>query len=303
MIGNGQREVQTMQLQRRGLSNSGFRMATAACVAGLAWLVMAGPLSGEEYLTRDFTVTRGTETLGVRVFSPPDRRLAKQPWMLLNFATDRQTSLTGAPYNMAVEAFLKAGHRAASFDLPAHGERIDARGSGIDGMCARFRAGEDPFVQFAGDGRAVIDALIERGEATADRIVVAGTSRAGYCSLRLAAAEPRVAAVAAFAPVTDWRVLREFAEVRDRNEVAELALEHFAKDLAGRAVYIAIGNHDLRVGTDACARFVSQLAGAEGTAEGQSRLQFLIVDDSEGHSLHNRWRDRGSQFLLDVTSR
>ena len=292
-----------MQFQRRDLSKSVFRMATAACVAGLAWLFMAGPLSGEEYVTRDFTVTRGTETLGVRVFSPPEQRLAKQPWMLLNFATDRQTSLTGAPYNMAVEAFVKAGHRAASFDLPAHGERVDARGSGIDGMCARFLAGEDPFVQFAADGRAVIDALIERGEATADRIVVAGTSRAGYCSLRLAAAEPRVKAVAAFAPVTDWRVLREFAAVRERNDIAELALEHFRQDLAGKSIYIAIGNHDLRVGTDACARFVTKLAEVEGTAEGKSRLQFLIVDDSEGHSLDNRWRDRGSQFLLDATSR
>ena len=292
-----------MKTQRRGLANSMFRRATAVWVACLAGLAVAPPLRGDEHHTHDFTVDRGIENLAVRVFSPPEERLAKQPWLLLNFATDRQTSLTSAPYNTAVEAFLKAGHRAASFDLPAHGERVDDRGAGIDGMCARFLAGDDPFVQFAQDGTAVIDRLIERGEATADRIVLAGTSRAGYCSLRLAAADRRVAAVAAFAPVTDWRVLREFAAVRERDDVARLALEHHAQGLAGRAVYVAIGNHDLRVGTDACARFVLRLAEVEGTPEGKSRLQFLIVDDSEGHSLDNRWRERGAQFLLDAAAR
>lgn len=296
-------QIEMMKTQRPGLAQRVFRMRMIRWIACLAGLAMANPVWGEEYLTQNFTVDRGTEQLAVRVFSPPPERLAKQPWLLLNFATDRQTSLTGAPYNAAVEVFLKAGHRAASFDLPAHGERVDDRGTGIDGMCARFLAGEDPFVQFAKDGTAVIDQLIERGEAQAGQIVAAGTSRAGYCSLRLAAADRRVAAVAAFAPVTDWRVLREFAAVRDRDDVAGLALEHHAKGLAGRAVYVAIGNHDLRVGTDACARFVSKLAEIEGTPEGKSRLQFLIVDDSEGHSLDNRWRERGAQFLLDAVSR
>lgn len=255
---------------------------------------------GEDFLTRDFLVERGAEKVAVRLFSPPDDRLAPQPLLLLNFATDRQTSLTGASYATPVQAFLKAGHRVASFDLPAHGDRVDARGSGIDGMCARFLDGDDPFQQFVDDGRAVIDRLIERGEATANRIVVAGTSRAGYCSLRLAAADRRVAAVAAYAPVTDWRVLREFAAVRERESVAGLALEHFAQPLAGRPIYVAIGNHDLRVGTDSCTRFVLHLTQSEGNEQGQSRLQFLIVDDSEGHSLDNRWRERGAQFLLDA---
>jgi dienelactone hydrolase len=294
-------------LKRHGLTN-GLEFTAAGIGRGVGlmcsvWLVLVGTLRGEDHQTHDFTVERPNEKLAVRVFTPPEERLAKQPWLLLNFASDRQTSLTGAPYNAAVEAFLKAGHRAASFDLPAHGDRVDGRGTGIDGMCARFLAGDDPFLQFAMDGTAVIDQLIQRGEASADRIVVAGTSRAGYCSLRLAAADRRVQAVAAFAPVTDWRVLREFAEVRERKDVAELALENHADQLAGRAVYIAIGNQDLRVGTDACARFAYRLASAESRDSTKSQLQFLIADDSEGHSLDNRWRERGAQFLLDRASR
>jgi len=280
-------------------AGAGYRLVCGLCL----WLGAAAGARSEDFVTRDFTVDRGTEKLAVRLFSPPDDRLAPQPLLLLNFASDRQTSLTGAAYSTPVQIFLKAGHRVASFDLPAHGDRVDGRGSGIDGMCARFLDGDDPFRQFAEDGRAVIDRLIERGEATANRIVVAGTSRAGYCSLRLAAADRRVAAVAAYAPVTDWRVLREFAAVRDRDEVAGLALEHFVQPLAGRPIYVAIGNHDLRVGTDACTRFVLHLAQAEGSEQGKSRLQFLIVDDSEGHSLDNRWRERGAQFLVDAFSR
>ncbi|RPI82540.1 MAG: hypothetical protein EHM42_09360, partial [Planctomycetaceae bacterium] len=185
-----------------------------------------------ELVTREFTVERPGEKLSVRLVTPPTEKLAKNPLLLLNFSTDRTTSLTAEIYAQPAKLFLANGHRVASFDLPSHGDRIDARGSGIDGMCARFIAGEDPFSRFAEDGRAVIDELIRCGAAEAGRIVVCGVSRAGYCGLRLAASDQRIAAVAALAPVTDWRQLREFAAVRDRDDVAKLALDHFAESLA-----------------------------------------------------------------------
>ncbi|MCY2964710.1 MAG: alpha/beta fold hydrolase [Planctomycetota bacterium] len=251
--------------------------------------------------SRDFTVDRQGEKLSVRVVSPKGDKLAKNPLLLLNFSTDRTTSLTAEIYAQPAKAFLANGHRVASFDLPAHGERVDARGSGIDGMCAQFIAGDDPFARFAADGSAVIDALIQSGDAVADRIVVCGVSRAGYCGLRLAAADKRVCGVAALAPVTDWRQLREFAAVKERDDVAKLALDHFADALAGRPVYMAIGNRDERVGTDCCTRFALKLFEAEERKkQPESKIRFLVVDDSKGHALDLKWRDAGSEFLLKL---
>lgn len=250
----------------------------------------------------DFTVSRPDESLQVRLLDPPAEVRAANPWVLLTFSTDRQTSLTAEPYCGPGYQFLRAGHRVASFDLPAHGDRVDARGRGIDGLRERFLAGADPFVLFCGDGSAVIDELLRREWAVADRIAVVGVSRAGYCALRLLAADRRIAGGAGLAPVTDWRVLSEFATCRDRADVAQLALDHFAKPLAGRPLYLAMGNRDQRVGTDALLRFGMHLAQAEEVAQLEfARFKLVIADDSPRHTLHDRWRDAGGEFLLQLT--
>ncbi len=248
---------------------------------------------------QEVAVARDGGTLRVGVRTPT--RLAERPLLLLFFAADRAASLPDGRYGGPGRMFLDHGHRVASFDLPAHGERVDRRGSGIAGLAARVAAGEDPFAEFVADGRAVIDECLRRGWAEEGRIVVAGVSRGGYAALRLAAEDARVAAVAAFSPVTDWRVLAEFAPLAERPETAALDLARLAPRLAGRRVFVAIGNRDARVGTEACVRFVQALTEAEGRSgtEG-SGLRFLVVDDSTGHALAARWREQGIAFLLDA---
>src|SRR5690606_36297904 len=133
----------------------------------------------------------------------------KNPALFFAFALDRNTTLTKRPYCLAAEYFLENGHRAASFDLPSHGDRVGAQRSGIDGFRDAFVAGNDVFAGFVAEGKAVIDECIKRGIATPGRIAVGGTSRGGYMSLRLLAGDDRIVAGAGFAPVTDWRDLRE----------------------------------------------------------------------------------------------
>lgn len=258
-----------------------------------------GPASS--VVTEDLVLDRGVEKLNVRVVSPTPDRLAKRPLLLLNFSTDRTTSLTQPLYAAPAVAFLNAGHRVLSFDLPGHGERVDQHGVGIEGMRERLLAGRDPFQLFVEDGRAAIDECIRRGWAEPNRIVVCGVSRAGYCALRLAAADKRISAVAGLAPVTDWRALSNFRNVKERPEVAALALENFAPSLAGRRVYLAIGNSDRRVGTDAVLHFAYTLAAEEARLGLEtSHIRVLIVDDSPGHSIDDRWRDQGIEFLLQT---
>ena len=140
-------------------------------------------------------------------------------------------------------------------------------------------------------------------DAEAGRIFVSGTSRGGYCALRLMATDRRIAATAAFAPVTDWRPLEEFAAVKDRPEVASLALTNFADALAGRAVWAAIGNRDVRVGTECCLRFAEAIAQEESAQNCPSSQFVLHVVPEPGHSLADNWRRSGGEYLLAVAGR
>lgn len=268
---------------------------TIACLVFLSVL----PAIGGEQLS-DFPIRVGDRTVMGLLAEPDKEHVADDPAMLLTFSQSRRESMGKAPYDEAAKVFVAAGHRALSFDLPEHGDRVTpGRTEGIAGMCQALLAGDDPFERFVADGRAAIDACIEKHLAKPGRIYVCGVSRAGYCVLRLAAADPRIGGAAGLAPVTDWRALREFAAAKDRPEVAALALEHYADRLAGRPIYLAIGNRDDRVGTECCLRMALRLTEEESRRKlGKSRLCFLVVDDSPGHSLDLRWRRAGAEFLL-----
>ena len=236
------------------------------------------------------------------LLAEPDR-LSKRPALLLNFASDRATTLLEDPYDITPRMFVGAGHRAASIDLPCHGDRaVPGRPQGIAGFCAEWVSGRDVFARFVDDGHAVLDVLIQRGLAEPGRIFVAGTSRGGYCALRLMAEDERIEAAAAFAPVTDWRARAEFADVTDRPDLAELALTGFADALAGRAVWAAIGNRDARVGTECCLRFAEAVVRAEAEKECAASRLALHVVPAPGHSLSDDWRRSGAKYLLATAS-
>ena len=237
------------------------------------------------------------------LLAEPDE-LSSRPALLLNFAADRSSSLKTEPYSITPRMFLAAGHRAVSFDLPCHGDRaLPGQPHGIAGFFAELARGEDVFSGFVDEGRAVVDALIRRNLADPGHICVSGTSRGGYCALRLMAADERTRAAAAYSPVTDWRVLTEFAEAVDAREVANLALTRFAGALAGRAIWTAIGNCDMRVGTDAYLRFAEAVLRAEAEA-GCSTSRFVLhVVPEMNHQLSNDWRRRGGEYLLKLARR
>lgn len=248
-----------------------------------------------------FTITEATITtsagpLTYWLHRPVDTPVAAQA-LLLTFSSTRQAAFYETPYDIPARVFAAAGHAVASFDLPNHGEQVNAFGQGIDGFCAAFGAGTDPFVQFIDQGRAVIDACLAQGVGQGG-LVACGVSRAAYCALRLAAAEPRIQAVSGLAPVIDWRALREFAQVREQPAVAALTLDHYATHLAGRAIFLAIGNADLRVSSAACLRFGARLLELEEAASRQNSAVELHLVNAPGHSLDEQWRATGAEFLL-----
>lgn len=258
-------------------------------------------MSNKTLNCREFSVEVRGESLRCLLTEP--ERLSDRPSLLLNLASDRTSALLAQPYDIAPRMFVAAGHRAAALDLPCHGERaVSGQPEGIAGVCAEWTSGRDVFSRFVDEGRAVLDALIRRGLAEPGRMFVAGTSRGGYCALRLMAADERIRAAAAFAPVTDWRPLQEFADVRDRPELADLALTSFADAFAGRAVWAAIGNRDARVGTECCLRFVEAVVRAEAAEELATSRVVLHVVPEIGHRLSDRWHRSGGEYLLGVDS-
>ena len=248
--------------------------------------------------TSDFTIETAGGPLNCTLASPTAENAAAEPALLLVFGGARSSVLGDDARFPAALHFAQEGHRVLSFDLPNHGDLSDGYGDGIHGMCAALIAGDDPFARFVAYGRSALDACLDRGIGRSGKIFACGGSRGGYCALRLAAADQRISGVAAMAPVTDWRILSEFDAVKERPEVAALALENWAGDLAGRPVFLVIGNHDHRVGTHACVGLARRLFDLEQpTIEGASALQLHVIA-APGHSLTDDWELEGARFLL-----
>lgn len=135
----------------------------------------------------EFEVETDSGPLACRL-APTPEDAAADPALLLAFGGNRQGVLSREECFGPAELFVRAGHCALSFDLPNHGDLVDEYGQSLEGMCAAFVAGDDPFARFVASGTAVIDACLERGTVQSGRIFVCGGSRGGYCALRLASA-------------------------------------------------------------------------------------------------------------------
>lgn len=273
------------------------------CTGLLALATLVSSHAATATNSEEFSIDRPYGKLVVEAQTSATAPLATDPLVLLNLSADRKSAMVDGKYGGIVKPFIDQGHRVVSFDLPSHGDRVDEHGSGIAGMAASVAAGKKPFDVLVEDAKLVVDELIKRGLAKPGRIVVCGVSRAGYCAFRIAAADDRIAAAAGLAPVTDWAALREFAAIKDKPEVKELALTNYGEQLAGKRLYAAIGNADSRVGSDACTRFILSINEAEARKGLKtSGVRYLLVDDSTDHTLNTKWRQEGIQFLLKPVS-
>ena len=248
----------------------------------------------------EFQVGSGGAGFKCTLVTPEEGLAGEHSALLLNISATAGLALREETQNHPVQPFLDAGHFVASFDLPCHGERVrPGQGESLSGMGRAFLAGEDPFAQFVRDGRAAVDACLERGAGNG-RVAGYGVSRAGYCLLRLAAADPRLLAVAALSPVTDWGIPEEFTQTCPRTRTWPLRIHHRAGDLAATAVHLSVGSQDDVVGTRACVDFAMELFEIQRRELRQDNLlSQLHVVDSPGHSPSRESRLEAVRFLLE----
>lgn len=243
-----------------------------------------------------FDVAVKDRILRVRHMVSKTKELCEKPYTLF---TVRGEDAFDYPHGQAARRMIENGHHVISFDMPNHLSRINEFGEDIAGLRNAFVNGCDPFEAFVEDGRAVIDTCLEKGISTSGRILLESASRGGYFMLRLAAADERVKATAAFATVTDWKYLSEFSADYESEELKKTSILNYVEALTGKNLFITIGFCDDRVNTASCCQFAADLLNANLRAGCGYRTATFFCTPDEGHACTTEWYRRGAQWLLD----
>jgi hypothetical protein len=108
--------------------------------------------------------------------------------------------------------------------------------------------------------------------------------------LHFASAEPRVTRLAMFAPATDLRVVREFADLPP-DLMAPLVVG--PERLTRTAIWLGMNSADDRVGTSTALALVGAIAEA---GKGSANIE-VKLDPGHGHTLSQASRTAGKQWL------
>lgn len=171
-----------------------------------------------------------------------------------------------------------SGWLCVSIDLPCHGTQQREGESGLASWRTRVEGGEDFVKEFNQRMSGVLDFLVEHGYTDPKQVAACGTSRGGFLALHFAASDAGVGCAAGFAPVTDLAMLSEFQGAEGHPLTKQLSLVNQADKLAGRRVWIGIGDQDQRVSTDAAIHLARQLTIAK------SEVELHVFPEPRGHT-------------------
>ena len=202
-------------------------------------------------------------------------------------------------YTEAGRLLARDGWLYVTLDPPCHGDdRRPDEPERLSGWARRVKQGQplmEPFVERCVDA---LDYLVDQGYTDPRRVAASGTSRGGFCALHFAAADSRVRAVAGISPVTNLRALREFQGV-SAEQTQDLNVSALVPQLIGRPIWLGIGNHDLRVGTDDCLAFARAIvADWRRRDPGAKEIPVeTVVAPSDGHRAIDGAYQLATRFL------
>jgi dienelactone hydrolase len=221
---------------------------------------------------------------GVRFGLWPKKPEAPAPTLFI-FAGSIEDSLNKPYFRQCGNQLAKEGYLCASVDLPCHGPEVrDGEPAGIAGWRVRIEMGEDLVAEATARFRAALDELIDLKLADPERIAACGTSRGGFMAVHFAASDPRIKAAAAFAPLTDLMVIDEFKTLEKRDLADRLSLKAQSEKLAGRAVWLIIGDRDARVSTDESIAFCRAVTSASLKQQKPALVDLHVVSEPQGHT-------------------
>ncbi len=226
-----------------------------------------------------------TTAEGVRFGLWPRKPAQPAPTMFV-LANTIEGTLNSPHFRAAGDLLAKDGWLLVSVDLPSHGAEVRPdEGSGLVAWRARCVRDDNFVAELTGRLTKVLDYLIREKLADPERIATLGTSRGGYSAIQFAAADVRVKCVAGFAPLTDLAMITEFQGAEELPLVKRLALDHCAEALAGRPLWIVIGDRDTRVNTDAVIRFARRATAAALEKNLPARVDLHVVAEPRGHAV------------------
>ncbi len=241
-----------------------------------------------------------TTSSGIRYGLWPARPSSPAPTLFILASTIEET-LHSDYFRQCGNALAAQGWLCVSIDLPSHGQHAaPGQPSGLAGWRALCEKGEDFVDASSRRLSAVLEALIADGLTDAGRVAACGTSRGGFLALHFAAADPRVKAVATFGQLTDMTMLREFQGIPSRDLASKLALQHQTSRLAGRAIWMVIGDRDERVDTDLAIAFARGVTRESLKAGLDARVELHVLPEPRGHAIPAGSADRAAAWILSV---
>jgi len=224
-----------------------------------------------------------TTTSGVR-FGLIGKKGARPAPTLILLASSVEATLGDANYLHAGKMLAPQGYLLVSVDLPCHGLWVKpGEAEGLRGWAERLAQDKSLIDELNEHLSKVLDQLITDHYTDESRIAVGGTSRGGFAALHFAGHDKRVRCVAAYAPVTDLAVLEEFRAIAKSPAVRALDLTEHPDALAGRPVWLIIGDHDQRVSTDKMIAYGRALSRAAHLKKVPSQVELHVFPEPGGH--------------------
>ena len=229
--------------------------------------------------------------------------------VLFIFQGSIDTALAEPLYTEVGRILAPDGVLSVVLDAPAHGEdAVPGEPPELSAWAHRIAEGKPFLAPFLRRASAALDHFIAVGWADPTRIAACGTSRGGFLAFHFATHDPRIRCVGGIAPVTDLTALREFSSMSPPPATTALALAALAPRLAGRPVWLCIGNDDTRVGTDRAVAFAQALVVANRALPSPpSPIPVdLLVQSTPGHRSFAADHQRLSDWLrphLGLTTR
>lgn len=257
-------------------------------------LAANGSLSAE----KTKTVVRTLKTPGgieYGLWGTPKRTPAPTLFVL---AGTIEGTLGKSIFRQCGDELAKRGYLLVSIDIPCHGRQaVAGKRNGLVGWSARIGMNENIVAECNARLSKVLDHLIKTGVADPKRIAACGTSRGGFLAIHFAAHDKRVKCAAGFAPVTDLAALREFQSNSNHPLVQKLSLANQAEQLAGRPVWVVIGDRDDRVGTNNAFDFTARLSAVARKKNVPSNVQLHIISEPRGHTTPAGAREQAAEWI------
>jgi dienelactone hydrolase len=217
-------------------------------------------------------------------FKGPEASLGPLP-ALFYFALSGEESLCLDPYNQIAAFLSDAPLRIYSLTLPWHGKDYDHT-KAMAHWAHEVELGSTFIREFVNESVATIHDLTEEGWIEPGKIAVSGLSRGGFIASHIAAANPKIGSLLAFAPLTQLSYAQHFETSEGLAFADALNVHHLVDKLIHTHVRFYIGNRDLRVGTELSFQFIRDLAKTAYEHHIRSPQAELIISPSIGHKGH-----------------